>query len=465
MMNSTRYNDDNDSASTTTVSVTLWGTKIRGRYSYHANVNSTFMPKANDNNNDNNNNDNNDNSILYEASPTNISTSSSPNKCMKKSSMDSPKTIVIENIEIKNDDGSISLHPTMGDIVVKANNIPFNSIEAIEKYYVNDDNEKFKIEVPFIAQVSASSSPSLGETTVQSIESIDMMMSPTQHQHPSSSLSSQPVPAPTPTPTVPKQSNSVVIDSATFWETIESQNHFALYNKRLFDASLESLNCGGDYNMLKKTQDRILDDDDDDILGPILQPNIAPFSALQQMSNSDKMSFFYKRLVSCVLVPKSKRNESREYNKTPKLVDAISLSESFGNPENIIRTWPVMGQLTALGNNIDNETMNKIIRKRTQNELLKVGVIRGPDNNMTASETRRYEDDAEKNKEDDEISTLLRSAVQDLRKIETDINTKLLKLKKEIDTDAVKSEAKVSKMKRDKEKYLMIKYEKMKKKK
>ena len=42
---------------------------------------------------------------------------------------------------------------------------------------------------------------------------------------------------------------------------------------------------------------------------------------------------------------------------------------------------------------------------------------------------------------------------------------KILKLKKEIGTEEVKSETKLLKMKRDKEKYLMTKYEKMKKKK
>jgi len=256
-----------------------------------------------------------------------------------------------------------------------------------------------------------------------------------------------------------------VIDSATFWETIESQNHFALYNKRLFDSSLESLSCGGDYDILKKPQDRIISDDDDDILGPILQPNIAPIDVFQQMSNSDRMSFFYKRLVSCVLVPKSKRNESREFNKTPKVVDTISLSENYDNPQHLIKTWPVMEQLTAIGNNIDNETMNKIMRRRTQNELLKVGIIRGPDDIMTANQIRLFEDELEKNKEDDDISILLRSNIQELKKIETDINTKILKLKKEIGTEEVKSETKLLKMKRDKEKYLMTKYEKMKKKK
>jgi len=440
--------DNVDKIDRVTTTVTMWGTKMKKKYLCQANIDKKFMPYINNTINNNTINDN-DNDII----PSSVV--NSPNKCMKKSLIDSPKTIIIENIEKINNDGTLTLHPTIGDITLKSDSIAYNSIEAIDRYYIVDDDDKEKNEVPFIEvpQTSASSSPSSGETTVQSIESMDIITPPPLTIP---SILSQPQP----TPLVTKSSNQT-LNSATFWENIESQNHFALYNKKLFNSSLESLACGGDYDMLIKAQDKI-STDDDEILGPIITPNIASIDPLQQMSNEDKMNFFYKRLVACVLVPKSKRNEIREFNKTSKIVDVTSLSENYVDPEHIIKVWPVTGQLKATGHNIDNDTIKKIIRKRTQNEILNVGIIRSPDDNMTPSETRSYEDDAEITKEDDEISTLLRSNVQDLKRIETDLNVRLMKLKKIFNTEEVQAETKINKSRRDKEKGLMTKYQKIK---
>lgn len=410
------------------VDILIYGSKLKKRYSTKADVVKNFMPKINEN------------KVLLDASITSSDDINkqnefydinSPNKTLKRKLSESPKPIVIENIEKINNDGSMSLHPLMGGLRLN-DNCCF--MEAIERYFtvIEEKDEKEK-NISIEAQVSVSSSPSSGETTVQSIESVAIISRTAQT-----------------TPQLNKTLN--VIDSATFWDTIESQNYFAPYNKKIVDAGLDLFKYGGDYDSLKKMQEKI--QVDDEVLDQILSQNTAHIEKIQNMANSDKMSFFYKRLLACLLLPKSKKSELRELNKNSKVVDATTLTQTFDDPEHIIKVWPVQSQL---GCNIENDTMNKIINKRTYNEFLNVGIIRAPDENMTFSETIAYENNLEMTREDDELGVLVRSNINDLKRIEMDLNTKIINLKKTIATTAVQEETK-TKLKKE-EKYILSKYQ------
>ena len=400
------------------VNVTIYGTKLKKKYTCKADV----VKKK------------------YENDAPITATSDDINKQNESFDINTPKLspIVIENIKKINIDGSISLHPLMGELSLSNN---FNFIDAIEKYYAVVDDEKDEKEknINIETQVSVSSSPSSGETTVQSIESVDINSTVVQT-----------------TPQLNKPSLNV-IDTATFWDNIESQNYFAPYNKKLIDAGLELFKSGGDYEALKIMQEKIQVDDEG--FDQILLPNTAHIEKIQNMANSDKMSFFYKRLVACLLLPKSKKNELRELNKNSKIVDSTTLTQTYDDPEHIIKVWPVQSQL---GCNIENNTMNKIINKRTYNEFLNVGIIRPPNENMTLSEKKAYEDNLEMTRDDDELGVLVRSNIQDLKRIEMDLNTKIINLKKNIGVLTTREESK-AKLKRE-EQNIITKYNKIKKK-
>jgi len=186
------------------VNVTIYGTKLKKKYTCKADVvkkkyeNGAPITATSDD-------------INKQNGSFDINT---PNKLLKrKLSEESPKPVVIENIEKINIDGSISLHPLMGELSLSNN---FNFIDAIEKYYavVDDENDEKEKNINIETQVSVSSSPSSGETTVQSIESVDINSTVVQT-----------------TPQLNKPSLNV-IDTSTFWDNIESQNYFAPYNKK-----------------------------------------------------------------------------------------------------------------------------------------------------------------------------------------------------------------------------------------
>ena len=100
--------------------------------------------------------------------------------------------------------------------------------------------------------------------------------------------------------------------------------------------------------------------------------------------------------------------------------------------------------------------MNKIINKRTYNEFLNVGIIRPPNENMTLSEKKAYEDNLEMTRDDDELGVLVRSNIQDLKRIEMDLNTKIINLKKNIGVLTSREESK-AKLKRE-EQNIITKY-------